>query len=393
MSRLLFDEPLSLYLHIPFCATKCTYCAFNTYTHLEHLIPAFVSALRQEIVHVGELSPHDKVQTIYFGGGTPSLLSPAQFKLLLESIHDHFNVTADCEITVEANPNDLNLTYLQALRETGVNRLSIGMQSANQAELILFDRRHDLEQVIKAVETARQAGFDNLGLDLIYGVPNQTIESWQESLRQIVRLAPDHLSLYALGLEEGTAMHAWVHRGALPQPDDDLAADMYEMATDWLDRSGYVQYEISNWSKPSRESRHNLQYWRNLPYVGLGPGAHGFAGGVRYATQLSPQRYIKLMHAAQPSSWAFPHTPVTVDAVTVSREDEISETLITGLRLLREGISRSRFKARFGDDVMVLYGDIIRHHIDAGLLMIHDDTIRVTPGGRLLTNLIFRDLV
>ncbi|MBC7869279.1 MAG: radical SAM family heme chaperone HemW, partial [Chitinophagaceae bacterium] len=342
-----YDMPLSLYLHVPFCTTKCTYCAFNTYTSLEYLVPAFVEALCQEIAIVAKHNPYPTVHTIFFGGGTPSLLTPDQFATILNEIKQHFKLTPNAEITVEANPNDLDPVYLQALRALGINRLSIGMQSANLRELTLFSRRHDHQGVVDAVKAARGAGFDNLNLDLIYGIPEQTLQNWESTLQAALDLAPEHFSLYALGLEPGTPLLAWVENGRLPAPDDDLAADMYELATEMMGKAGYEQYEISNWSKPGFACRHNLQYWHNLPYAGLGPGAHGYADDVRYSVLLSPQRYIRLLRESQVADvYQFPRTPALAEATLVNQENEISETLMMGLRLM-QGINRNVFSKRF----------------------------------------------
>ncbi len=385
---------LSIYLHIPFCTTKCTYCAFNTYTNLETLLPAFVDALIREINIVGRSSPYTRISTIFFGGGTPSLLTPDQFSALLEALHSAFPVQPDAEITLEANPNDLNRDYLRDLRARGLNRISIGMQTTNANELALFKRRHDNDEVAQAVSAARWGGFDNLNLDLIYGIPHQTLASWQTTITQMLALKPDHISLYALSLEEGTPMHAWVERGRLPEPDDDLAADMYDFATEQLAAAGYQQYEISNWALSGRECRHNLQYWRNDAYVGLGPGAHGFADGVRYSVILAPQRYIKLLNeTAHEALYPFPLTPVTAESVVMDRAGEIAETLIMGLRLTREGISRAEFAARFGADILNVHGDTIHKYADYGLLSVDEHTVRLTERGRMLSNMIFRELV
>lgn len=383
---------LAIYLHVPFCSTKCTYCAFNTYTHLENLIEPFVAALIREIEIIAASQPHQPASTIFFGGGTPSLLTPEQFERILAALRDGFRVAHDAEITLEANPNDLSRDYLTALRGIGLNRISIGMQTANANELELFQRRHDNDSVVRAVSAARAAGFDNLNLDLIYGFPHQTLPSWETSLRQMLTLRPDHVSLYALGLEEGTPLKVWVERGRLPEPDDDLAADMYELASDLLGADGFEQYEISNWARPGHQCRHNLQYWHNDPYVGVGPGAHGWAGGVRYATVLSPQRYIKLLNEAD-GAFAFPYTPATADAVVVDRAGEISETLIMGMRLTREGISREGFVRRFGVDLLDIHGDTIRKYAEHGLLSVDAGRVRLTDAGRLLSNVVFREFV
>ncbi len=388
----LSEQALSIYLHIPFCTTKCTYCAFNTYTHIEQLIPAFVEALKREIQFVSQQNPYNQVETIFFGGGTPSLLSASQFELLLNNLDTYFTIDTDAEISIETNPNDLDLIYLRELRQLGINRLSIGLQSTNMNELTLFARRHDYAAAISAVEAARAAGFDNINLDLMYGFPQQTMESWRETLDQSLSLLqPEHISMYALGLEEGTPMLEWVESGRLPMPDDDLAADMYEYMTEAMTKYGYEQYEISNWAKPGYACRHNLQYWRNLPYIGLGPGAHGYAGGSRYDTLLMPQRYIKAMSASH--TLPFPRTPATNEITQVDRESEISETLIMSLRLTREGVNREQFKARFGIDLIDLHGDKLKRFVDHGLLEIKPDVVRITQKGRLLSNMIFRELV
>jgi oxygen-independent coproporphyrinogen III oxidase len=388
--------PLSIYLHIPFCTTKCTYCAFNTYTHLETLIPAFVDAMTREVEFLASgLEAKAEVGTIFFGGGTPTLLTAEQLGQIIESINRGFKVLPDAEITAEANPNDLELDYLKALRSKGINRLSIGMQSSNPQELRLFARRHDYETVIRVVPLARVAGFDNLNLDLIYGIPEQTLETWRETLDAALQLTPEHISLYALGLEDGTPLKAWVEQGRVPSPDDDLTADMYDLATELLADAGYEQYEISNWSKPGCESQHNLQYWKNLPYAGLGPGGHGYAGGVRYATVLSPQRYIKVIQDAVASGhrYDFPYTPATTDAVVVDQKSEIAETLIMGLRLVKAGIHRAQFLERFNVDVVDLHRETLEKYARYGLLQITDERVHLTQQGRLLSNTIFRELV
>lgn len=390
---LLYDKPLSLYLHIPFCTTKCTYCAFNTYTNLEQIIPDFVQALITEIQYVARHNPHPTVISIYIGGGTPSLLSPAQLQTILTTINQSFPLAPDCEITIEANPIDLTLPYLGRLREIGINRLSIGMQSAHADELQLFARRHDTKTVVETVRNARHAGFDNLSLDLIYGVPNQTLEKWQASVEQVIALHPEHLSIYALGLEDGTPMKNWVAQGKLPSPNDDLTADMYELVTDMLSAQGYEQYEISNWAKVGYVSRHNMQYWLNLPYLGFGCGAHGFAGGIRYSVLRSPQRYIQILQNKLPDNLDFPLSPVIEEFTKISYDDEIAETLMTNLRLLSTGLSLADFEMRFGQNLLSLKGEIIQKFVNYGLLALDKDRLRITRQGRLLSNAIFRELI
>ncbi len=387
--------PHAVYLHIPFCTTKCTYCAFNTYVQLEFLIEPFVDALIKEIRLVGQNKPGLDVHTIFFGGGTPSLLLPEQFASIFTALRESYNVFPDAEISLEANPNDLNRDYMIALRRVGFNRLSIGMQSANENELQLFRRRHDSDAVVRAVSAARSGGFDNLNLDLIYGIPHQTLDGWRNTLTQTLVLKPEHISLYALGLEEGTPMERWVETGRLPAPDDDLAADMYNLATELLGAAGYEQYEISNWARPGLACKHNLQYWRNLPYLAFGPGAHGWAAGVRYSVLLSPQRYIKAMNTMNEAAGAydFPRTPATDMFDVIEREGEIAETLIMGLRLTREGIDRETFRQRFGADLLDVHRQEIDKFVGRGLLTVDDTRVKLTDEGRLLSNIVFRELV
>jgi oxygen-independent coproporphyrinogen-3 oxidase len=227
---------------------------------------------------------------------------------------------------------------------------------------------------------------------LIYGIPHQTLPDWETTLSAFLKLDVEHVSLYALGLEDGTSLKAWVESGRLPHPDDDLTADMYDLATAMLNSAGYDQYEISNWSRAGRECRHNLQYWRNLPYPGVGPGAHGYAGGVRYSTILSPQRYIKAL-IENTKSFVFPRTPATDSATVVERDAEIVETLIMGLRLTREGISRRIFRDRFGIDLLDLHGEVIQRYVQLGLVYVDDETVRITQAGRLLSSALFREFV
>ncbi len=389
------SESLAIYLHIPFCTTKCSYCAFNTYTHLENWIEPFVNAMIREIEWVGASNPYTQVPSVFYGGGTPSLLTVEQFERLNAAIRENFPVNADAEWTLEANPNDLHFEYLQGLREkAGFNRISIGMQTTMANELVLFNRRHDNDAVARAVFEARRAGFNNLNLDLIYGFPHQTLETWENTLQQAVVLKPQHLSLYALGVEEGTSMKTWIERGRIPAPDDDLAADMYDLATDFLGKQGFHQYEISNWAQDGFECRHNLQYWWNDPYVGLGPGAHGFASGTRYSVLLSPQRYVKgLLQNDRENQLKFPRTPVTEEAHDLDQDDEIIETLLMGLRLTTRGVSVEGFRQRFGLDMLDYREGMLKKHIQTGLLEVNHDVVRLTEQGRLLSNIIFRDLV
>jgi oxygen-independent coproporphyrinogen-3 oxidase len=391
----------SLYFHIPFCTHRCAYCDFNTYARQEESIPAYVRALCAEVQAVAASAPERlQAHTVFFGGGTPSLLTAAQCEAILASVRRGFDLGAGAEVTLEANPGTLTAAHLRALRGLGFNRLSLGVQSAHPDELRQLERIHDTFDVIEAVRWARRAGFGNLNLDLIYGLPGQKLERWQATLRLALGLQPEHFSLYALTLEHGTPFGRWSARGLLPTPDPDLAADMYEWAAQALSAAGYEQYEISNWAQPGRQCRHNLQYWRNLPYLGLGAGAHGFAAGMRCSNVLRIKTYVDRLTPPLPRL-TFPLSPATVDHRRVSRRTEMQETMMTGLRLTREGVSLAEFRRRFDADLMDVFGREVEELLGLGLLepaapdlepaarLRADGVLRLTARGRLLGNQAF----
>ncbi|MCL4258072.1 MAG: radical SAM family heme chaperone HemW [Anaerolineales bacterium] len=395
-------QPLSLYLHIPFCRHRCGYCDFNTYAGLDDLMPAYTDALIAEAewlaAAAGERLP---VHTIFLGGGTPSLLPLEAMQRLLGALHAAYDVAADAEISLEANPGTLSPEYLAGLRAAGFNRISLGVQSASPHELLVLEREHDFVDVVNSVKWARQAGFDNLNLDWIFGLPGQSLASWQRNLELAVGLAPEHLSLYALSIEHGTPFKELDGRGLLALPDGDAAAEMYELADRMLADGGFVQYEISNWAKPGadgqpRACRHNLQYWRNLPYAGLGAGAHGFLAGHRTANVLAPAAYIKRMREAAGASAAangLPRTPATASAEPVDARREMGETMMMGLRLVREGVSQAGFAQRFGSTLEQVYGRSITALQRGGLLETASGALRLTQQGRLLGNQVFMEFV
>ena len=388
-------ESHSIYLHIPFCRHRCAYCDFNTYTGLEVLIPEYGQALVNEITYLAECAGNRiPVHTIYFGGGTPSLFPAQQFETVFSVLESAFYFQHELEVTIEVNPGTLSLKYLQDLRTMGFNRLSVGMQSAHPEDLSILERKHDYPDVIDAVKWARQAGFDNLSLDLIYGLPDQLVEIWDRSLTLALGLNPEHFSLYALTLEFDTPMYQWAYRGLLNTPDPDIAAEMYEVACEKLEIAGYPQYEISNWAQSplsKYQSQHNLQYWRNQPYLGFGAGAHGFAGGVRTANVLSPMAYIQRNKEGRVRE--FPRTPATIDAQVIDQETEMSETMMMGLRLTREGVSERRFQARFECSITDVFGAEVEKLIALGLLEWTGDILRLTPRGRLVGNQVFVEFV
>ena len=285
------EETLGIYIHIPFCRSKCDYCDFYSLAGREKDMDAYQKALLAHIKETAPLAQHMEVDTVYFGGGTPSYYGAKRLKALLALIKKQFRVRKDAEITLEGNPDSVDAKLLTTLRKAGFNRLSLGVQSACDELLRCVHRPHDFQQTKDAVAAARKSGFSNLSLDLIYGLPGQDMTGWQDTLEQVLALEPDHLSCYGLKVEDGTPLHRRVSEGEV-LPDDDLQADMYLWTVDRLKQAGYHQYEISNFARDGRHSLHNLRYWLTQPYIGFGPGAHSDFGGRRYCFVRDLDRYI-----------------------------------------------------------------------------------------------------
>lgn len=389
--------PASVYIHIPFCRRRCIYCDFNTYAGRATLIPSYVDALCREIAIVGEKQPvSSTIHTVYFGGGTPSLLIPSQTEQILGTLRQHYPLTEEAEITLEANPGTVDRASLAALRRIGINRLSLGMQSAHADELKWLGRIHTLHETRESVRWAREVGFSNLNLDLLYGLPEQSLDRWQATLRQAVALDPDHLSLYALTIEAHTPLGKDLARGRIITPDADLAATMYEWASEYLEACGYTQYEISNWARPGFACRHNLTYWRNQPYLGFGAGAHGYAGGYRYANVRRLSAYLQRMASTEQAPLPYPFTPATAQRQIILAREEMQETMLLGLRLTGEGIAMDAFQQRFGMAMTDVFGPEIEELLHLGLVewaqdenTHHRHALRLTKHGRLLGNQAF----
>ncbi|MEW5986311.1 MAG: radical SAM family heme chaperone HemW [Chloroflexota bacterium] len=378
---------MSLYLHIPFCRHRCSYCDFNTYTTLGALQDEYTAALCQEIRQVAgdERRP---AHTVFFGGGTPSLLSIANLRQILWCLNENFDLATNTEITLEANPGTVDSAYLAALRDLGVNRLSFGAQSAVASELALLEREHDFAAVVEAVAMSRAAGFDNLNLDFIYGVPGQTLDSWRYSLETALALQMEHLSLYCLTIEPGTPMQRWLRDGRISLPDPDLAADQYELACALLgSQAAYTHYEISNWARPGRQCEHNLTYWRNREYLGLGAGAHGHAAGYRYQVVRQPRVYIRRLQNGVTGQ--YPWSAAVAEKHAVDQGEAMSDTVITQLRLLQEGLDLAAFSGRFGQTLHDAYGPTVSQLVEWGLLHEKEGWLLLTRRGYFLSNQVF----
>ena len=381
-------ETVSLYLHIPFCHTRCYYCDFNTYAGILPLREPYVRALLTEIAMAGRMAQHPdgtprRTRTIFFGGGTPSLLTVGQVTRLLDSCRQAFAVDQEAEITLEANPGTLGPEQLVGLCAAAVNRLSLGAQSFDAQLLETLGRIHSPEEIVQALYNARAAGFTSINLDFMFGLPGQTMRHWRETLDRALSLRPEHLSLYSLIIEEGTPFYTWTHEGRITPGDEDLCADMYEYADERLQAEGYENYEISNWALPGHQSQHNLTYWRNLPYLGMGAGAHSFFGRRRFSTVLNPQEYIRLLNRQQRPE---------AESETIEPAQEMSETAFLGLRTAM-GLHLPTFEQRFGVSFTHFAGQRLRLVEEAGLLEQKEGWLRLSKRGRLLGNEVFLRLL
>ena len=392
-------QPIALYVHIPFCETKCPYCDFNTYAKIESLIPDYVAALRTEIELWGGLLGNPSIRTVFFGGGTPSYLPSGDISSLMATISGSFALQDDAEITLEANPGDFTSEKLNRLLDAGINRLSIGVQSFDDGLLRLLGRRHSAADAMEAYRMAHDAGFDNVSIDLMYGLPHQTVDHWQATLARTAELHPLHVSLYALTLEGGTPMEHSVTQGTLPTPDPDLAADMYALAEHDLGALGYRHYEISNWAADGKLGLHNIVYWRNESYLGVGPGAHSSIANHRFSNLKPPREYVKRLRGHSGSSGslngsreddcaAIRSIPVVDTIEFIDRPLEMAETMMLGLRL-DTGVSISEFEARLGASPLDAYREELDELQPTGLVEVSGGSIRLTDRGRFLSNEVF----
>ncbi len=329
-------KPLGLYIHVPFCKQKCIYCDFYSLPHQESRMDDYTAAVCAHLTETAPFAAGHLVDTVYIGGGTPTYLGPDRLGKILKTVHKKYRVAKDAEITLEANPDSAgDWKALRALRRAGVNRVSLGMQSACDEELAAIGRVHTHVQTAAAVEVVRRAGIKNLSLDLIYGLPGQSLERWQENLSAAVALEPEHLSCYGLKVEEGTPL--FQRRETFTLPGDDAQADMYLYTVEFLENLGYAQYEISNFARPGKESRHNLKYWHLEEYAGFGPGAHSDFGGVRYACARDLDAYIRGVATG---------APMLSESERIPPLDRDTEYVMLGLRL-RQGLDPKEFERRF----------------------------------------------
>jgi oxygen-independent coproporphyrinogen-3 oxidase len=358
-----------LYIHIPFCLSKCPYCDFYSVSSIS-MLPAFLEVLFKEMeLYRGMIGPCD---TVYIGGGTPSILNPRQLEAILKRVRENFQLLPNPEITLETNPADLDQASLASIRALGINRLTIGCQSFDQAILAFLGRRHSANQAVNAIEAARSAGFTNIGLDLIYGIPGQGIDAWMDTLRRALSFAPEHLSCYQLTVEPGTLLGISYRQGAFSLPDEILQHEFFIKTAAMLEDAGYVHYEVSNFARDmTLASRHNQKYWDHTPYLGLGPGAHSFSANRRWWNYRSVDRYITALTSGR--------LPVEASE-GLTREQLQLEALYLGLRT-KKGIHLQDYAARYRYDLLTQKGDRLTTLQDEGLIAIEDGYLYPTRAG------------
>ena len=403
-------DAFGLYIHIPFCEKKCPYCDFNTYAGLDATFGAMVEALCAEMATWRTRVTDRTVSTIFVGGGTPTVLDAGLLGQLFQGIDRHFTVAADAEITCEANPGTVDRAKFGVLRDLGVNRLSLGVQSFQPDELRFLGRIHDVDDVYRAVDSARAVGFDNLNLDFIFGLPHQQAEQWHSTMEQAIGLDPEHLSLYSLIVEPNTPLNHWVDSGRVDAPDDDQAGLLYEMAMAALDSAGYLHYEVSNWAKrtpadepcaagthnvPALACRHNLIYWRNQEYLGIGPGAHSHLRVAAHdqAEAVTEQRWANRKPVAGYINRLRQELSVEEFSETLTPDLSMGETMMLGLRLLDEGVEFARFRRRHQADLRHVYASQLQRFVAQQLLTADDIGVRLTRQGLMVGNQVFMEFL
>ena len=379
-----------IYLHIPFCATRCHYCNFATGGYESELARRYVAALAAEITSTGQAMEQDPsfaamkpVDTIYFGGGTPTTLSTEQLSSLIELCRQTFDLAANVEITTEANPGSVSPAYLETLSAIGFNRLSFGVQSFDDHELQMIGRTHTAEDARQAVKTARAAGFTNISIDLIAGLPEQKIETWQRNLDEAFSLAPNHLSVYLLELYQDAPLLHRIERGELRAIDEELTVAMYFQLMDEAEKYGFDHYEISNWARPGKESRHNLKYWTGAPYWAFGVSAAGFDGRSRWSNTRNIHEYLKKIESGEPP---------TAERVELDDEDRQSENLFLRLRL-KDGVDLREHQRQFSVNVLDRYRNELERLKQVGLIEFEDERLVISRKGKILANEVFAAFV
>ena len=365
-------QPLGLYIHIPYCIHKCGYCDFNSHPIKQDEMDHYIDALVVEMKHYAKIYTNTNIiKTIFLGGGTPTTLNPFQLERILKECVNEFTIASNAEITIEANPATVGIELMKSIRTMGYNRISIGVQSFDKAELKLLDRAHGPKEIHSTVDCARKAGFDNLSLDLMFAVPNQSLSSWENNLNKALEKNPEHLSTYNLTIEQGTAFSKLQSNGKLIMPDDDHQLELYKKTIERLTKKGFHHYEISNFAHRGKECKHNITYWENKNTLGLGAGASSYMNGTRFKNINLPAHYIRQVKEKKN---AVEHSE------TLEPRQAMGETIMLGLRLL-QGISIHQFEKRFHISFINLFRNIISALKEKELVIIEKDYLRLSQKG------------
>ena len=373
------EKSIGLYVHIPFCRQKCLYCDFVSFAGKEALQEGYVSVLEMEMIQKAEKLKEYTVESVFFGGGTPTTLPPNSLKRLMECLFLNYNISPGAEITIEANPGTLDKEMGAALRDAGFNRLSIGVQAWQDDLLKRLGRIHTIAEFQANFHAMREVGFQNINVDLMFSLPGQQRAQWRETLENIVRMNPEHISAYSLIIEEGTPFFEMHHKGGLGLPTEERDREMYHEAIAFLTKNGYVQYEISNFAKAGFESRHNKTYWQTTPYMGFGLGAHSYCGGERFHNTYDLARYM---------GYGKGEALCEEEREKISFRGQISEYMFMGLRM-SEGVWYSRFFERFGVEMEAVFGSVIETFVKDGLLCRDSQRIYLSTRGMDVSNLVF----
>ena len=365
-----------LYLHIPFCKSKCRYCSFNSFSGISFLQKEYTDAMIDGIKKLN----NDNIGSVYIGGGTPSFIDGECIVDIMNAVNDIFSMSENAEVTIEINPKTIDKEKLSLYRSAGINRVSMGVQSMIDDELKILGRTHGVSDAVESYEMIRKAGFDNVSLDLMYALPNQTEGSLRESLERMIELNPDHISCYGLSIDEGTPLFDDLESGKIIAKDDEEYFNMYEIIRDTLGKNGYLHYELSNFSRPGFQAKHNTSYWKGMEYYAMGAGASGYIGDKRFTYTEDVEKFISNPHI------------YTVEE-TLTEDDKISEFVMLGLRMLKDGVDKCEFKKRFDKDVYQIFEKEIKKHMASGMIEDKGDRIVLTPKAYYVSNAVMADFI
>ncbi len=374
-------KKLGLYIHIPFCIKKCKYCDFVSSSINKSLITRYTKALIEEIKFHKNVLEEYSINTIFIGGGTPSAIDVKEIATIIESIHKYLKVAPKIEFTIETNPGTLSAEKIKKYKEFGINRISMGVQSFNDKILKFIGRIHSQKEVLESYYLAQNNGFDNINIDLMYGLPHQSLNDWQDTLKKAIKLEPQHISAYSLKLEENTKFYEMYKNKEFKMPEDEVDRKMHHICIEFLDQHGLKQYEISNFAKKGYECKHNLIYWNNEEYLGLGVSAHSYFNNVRLANTNSIKEYIDLIDRGK--------SPISYKE-DIGRKDEIFETIFLGLRL-KKGINIDEFQKRFNESIFNIYKEVLQDLSNKKLIEINNKHIKLTPYGIDISNQVFAE--